>query len=152
MCYKYPDRIGPLVNTVPTVGTVPWGRRYQLVPASTSIDTVGGGTMKRQSTRTYAASLHKVNQRYERRKWPACTARLRTFRYLDRLLTPPSRRVTARRRLREHSRASAIVARTGAAALRLPKVPARASTTPPPTWYRRQHLSLIHISEPTRPY
>ena len=26
-----------------------------------------GGTMKRQSTRTYAASLHKVDQRYERR-------------------------------------------------------------------------------------
>ena len=72
--------------------------------------------MKRHSTRTYAAtylrygtygSLHKVDQRYERRKRPACTARLRAFRYLDRLLTPPSRRVTARRRLREHSRASA---------------------------------------------
>ena len=75
--------------------------------SGTSIDTVGGGTMKRQSTRTYAASLHKVDQRYERRKRPACTARLRAFRYLDRLLTPPSRRVTARRRLREHSRASA---------------------------------------------
>ena len=77
------------------------------VRSGTSIDTVGGGTMKRQSTRTYAASLHKVDQRYERRKRPACTARLRTFRYLDRLLTPPSCRVTARRRLREHSRASA---------------------------------------------
>ena len=71
------------------------------------LDTVGGGTMKRHSTRTYAASLHKVDQRYERRKRPACTARLRAFRYLDRLLTPPSCRVTARRRLREHSRASA---------------------------------------------
>ena len=61
------------------------------------LDTVGGGTMKRQSTRTNVVSLHKINQRYKRRKRPACTARLRTFRYLDRLLTPPSRRVTAAR-------------------------------------------------------
>ena len=76
-------------------------------PIVLGLDTVGGGTMKRHSTRTYAASLHKVDQRYERRKRPACTARLRAFRYLDRLLTPPSCRVTARRRLREHSRASA---------------------------------------------
>ena len=87
-------------TTVPTV-------QVSMTLYSTSIDTVPGGTMKRQSTRTNAASLHKVDQRYERRKRPACTARLRAFRYLDRLLTPPSRRVTARRRLREHSRASA---------------------------------------------
>ena len=87
-------------TTVPTV-------QVSMTLYSTSIDTVPGGTMKRQSTRIYVVSLHKINQRYERRKRPACTARLRTFRYLDRLLTPPSCRVTARRRLREHSRASA---------------------------------------------
>ena len=87
-------------TTVPTV-------QVSMTLYSTSIDTVPGGTMKRQSTRIYVVSLHKINQRYERRKRPACTARLRAFRYLDRLLTPPSCRVTARRRLREHSRASA---------------------------------------------
>ena len=92
----------------PKQASLPYFTR--LYPGGTTVlglDTVGGGTMKRHSTRTYAASLHKVDQRYERRKRPACTARLRAFRYLDRLLTPPSCRVTARRRLREHSRASA---------------------------------------------
>ena len=87
-------------TTVPTV-------QVSMTLYSTWIRHSRGGTMKRQTTRTYAASLHKVDQRYERRKRPACTARLRAFRYLDRLLTPPSCRVTARRRLREHSRASA---------------------------------------------
>ena len=31
----------------------------------TSIDTVGGGTMKRQSTRTNVVSLHKMNQKVQ---------------------------------------------------------------------------------------
>ena len=44
---KYPDKIGP-VNTV-----------------GTSIDTVPGGTMKRQSTRTNVVSLHKMNQKVQ---------------------------------------------------------------------------------------